>query len=62
MFIFKFFDKKDKLILAWVYFVTLIWVIINSAQWFLIGQMTDQFFKVQESGQTLSFEEAIGYA
>lgn len=62
MFIFKFFDKKDKLILAWVYFVTLIWVIINSAQWFLIGQMTDQFFKVQESGQMLSFEEAIGYA
>ena len=62
MFVFKFFDKKDKLILAWVYFVTLIWVIINSAQWFLIGQMTDQFFKVQESGQTLSFEEAIGYA
>ena len=62
MFIFKFFDKKDKLILAWVYFVTLIWVIINSAQWFLIGQMTDQFFKVQESGQTLSFQEAIGYA
>lgn len=62
MFIFKFFDKKDIFILIWVYFVTLIWVIINSAQWFLIGEMTDQFFKVQENGQMLTYKEAIEYS
>lgn len=62
MFIFKFFDKKDKCILAFIYFVTIIWVIINSAQWFLIGQMTDQFFKVQENGQMLTYQEAIAYS
>lgn len=62
MFVFKYLSKKEKLFLLWIYFVTTIWVIINSAQWFLIGKMTDHFFKVQEFGQALSYNEAILYA
>lgn len=61
LYFFKYFERKDKQFLFFIYFITIIWVAINSSQWLLIGKLTDTFVKVQNT-QNISYNDSILYA
>lgn len=58
----KFLDKKDKNFLIFIYFLTLVWVAINSSQWLLIAKLTDQFYYVYENKDNITFNDSIVYS